>query len=84
MLPIAQHSDQDGAYTENEESSVDDSTSEAWRKALMCSFSQFEKYVEYISGESQFGFGTHQGIKGLEFPRVMVIMDDEEAKGVFI
>lgn len=24
---------------------------------------------------------THQGVKGLEFPRVMVIMDDHEALG---
>ncbi|MBU1716601.1 MAG: ATP-dependent helicase, partial [Proteobacteria bacterium] len=26
-------------------------------------------------------FGTHQGIKGLQFPRVMVILDDDEARG---
>lgn len=32
-----------------------------------------------ISDES--AFGTHQGMKGLEFDRVMVIIDDEEAKG---
>jgi DNA helicase-2/ATP-dependent DNA helicase PcrA len=24
-------------------------------------------------------FGTHQGVKGREFPRVLVIMDDEDA-----
>ncbi|MGG4198501.1 hypothetical protein [Peribacillus frigoritolerans] len=24
---------------------------------------------------------THQGVKGLEFPRVMVIIDDDEARG---
>ena len=26
-------------------------------------------------------FATHQGVKGLEFPRVMVIMDDAQARG---
>jgi DNA helicase-2/ATP-dependent DNA helicase PcrA len=26
-------------------------------------------------------FDTHQGIKGREFPRVMVVIDDEEARG---
>lgn len=26
-------------------------------------------------------FGTHQGVKGLEFDRVMVVMDDSEARG---
>ena len=52
---------------------------DAWEKALASSFGQFEKYVQYISDESR--FGTHQGIKGLEFPRVMVILDDEDARG---
>src|SRR5690606_38169749 len=34
---------------------------------------------EYMSDRAK--FGTHQGVKGLEFPRVMVILDDEEARG---
>ena len=52
---------------------------DAWREALSVPFSQFEAYVEYISDKSP--FGTHQGIKGLQFPRVMVILDDNEARG---
>jgi len=52
---------------------------DAWRAALSAPFSQFEAYVEYISDRSP--FGTHQGIKGLEFPRVMVILNDSEARG---
>lgn len=52
---------------------------DAWREALSVPFSQFEKYAEYISDKSR--FGTHQGIKGLQFPRVMVILDDNEARG---
>ncbi len=52
---------------------------DAWRKALSVPFSQFQAYMEYISDRSP--FGTHQGIKGLQFPRVMVILDDNEARG---
>jgi DNA helicase II / ATP-dependent DNA helicase PcrA len=52
---------------------------DAWGKALSVPFSQFESYVKYISEQSS--FGTHQGIKGLQFPRVMVILDDNEARG---
>jgi len=36
-------------------------------------------YAKYILGEAP--FDTHQGVKGLEFPRVMVVIDDEEARG---
>ncbi len=52
---------------------------DAWREALSAPFSQFEAYAEYISNRSP--FGTHQGIKGLQFPRVTVILDDIEARG---
>ena len=52
---------------------------DAWREALAVPFSQFEAYAEYIADRSP--FGTHQGIKGLQFPRVMVILDDNEARG---
>jgi len=51
----------------------------AWRNFLETSFSQIESYSQYIQGEAQ--YDTHQGIKGLEFPRVCVIMDDSEARG---
>ena len=51
----------------------------AMRQALSANFDEIIKYDEYIKGNSE--FATHQGVKGLEFPRVMVIIDDEEAKG---
>lgn len=50
-----------------------------WEEALQSSFDQVAAYKLYISGEGQ--FGTHQGVKGLQFERVMVIIDDEEARG---
>lgn len=51
----------------------------AWRKFLESKFEQIEKYSQYVQGEAQ--YDTHQGIKGLEFPRVCVIMDDSDAGG---
>jgi len=46
---------------------------------LAAPFSQVEPFALYLSGMAH--FDTHQGVKGLEFERVMVIMDDSEAKG---
>jgi DNA helicase II / ATP-dependent DNA helicase PcrA len=51
----------------------------AWRNFLETSFEQIEWYSQYIRGEAQ--YDTHQGIKGLEFLRVCVVMDDSEARG---
>ena len=51
----------------------------ALRKALSVPFSELEKYSAYVTNNTP--FATHQGVKGLEFPRVMVIIDDIEAKG---
>ncbi|MCM4166578.1 ATP-dependent DNA helicase Rep [Arenibacter antarcticus] len=62
---------------DNSQSSVE--IIEAWEAALQTPFSQVFNYNEYLSEKSR--FATHQGVKGLEFPRVMVIIDDEEAKG---
>lgn len=52
---------------------------QAWSDALDVRFDEFVRYFEYLSGESP--FDTHQGVKGLEFDRVMVILDDEDAGG---
>ena len=81
LLPIANrlNENQEGAMEEHAKEQENDPVIEAWDTALQCKFSQFEEYVRYISDESR--FGTHQGIKGLQFPRVMVIIDDDEARG---
>ncbi len=42
-------------------------------------FEQIDLYRQYVSGLAS--FDTHQGVKGLEFDRVMVIMNDTEARG---
>ncbi len=51
----------------------------AWRAALESPFEQIRHYDDYINGRS--AFDTHQGVKGLEFPRVCVVMGDDEARG---
>lgn len=51
----------------------------ALREALSVPFDKLERYSAYVTGNTQ--FATHQGVKGEEFPRVMVIMDDTEAEG---
>jgi DNA helicase-2/ATP-dependent DNA helicase PcrA len=52
---------------------------EAIEKFLLAPFTQVERFMSYVSGKAH--FDTHQGVKGLEFDRVMVIMDDKEARG---
>jgi DNA helicase-2/ATP-dependent DNA helicase PcrA len=42
-------------------------------------FKQVGLYEMYVSSRAP--FDTHQGVKGREFDRVMVIMDDAEARG---
>lgn len=50
-----------------------------WNKALKASLKELMQYNLYIKGK--LGFDTHQGVKGLEFNRVMAILDDEESNG---
>ncbi|OOF60120.1 UvrD-helicase domain-containing protein [Rodentibacter myodis] len=50
-----------------------------WNQALKSTLSQLKKYSLYAKGE--LGFDTHQGVKGLEFPRVMAILDDSDSNG---
>lgn len=51
----------------------------AWRACLAVSFDELTHYAAYINDASP--FATHQGVKGLEFPRVMVVVSDPEARG---
>lgn len=48
-------------------------------ECLSVPFDEMERYATYVSDSSR--FATHQGVKGLEFPRVMVILDDTESRG---
>ncbi|MBL4909358.1 MAG: ATP-dependent helicase [Alteromonadaceae bacterium] len=62
-----------------EDAALESPESKAWNMALKAKLSHVKRYAKYIIDE--LGFDTHQGVKGLEFERVMVILDDEEANG---
>ena len=59
--------------SDNEELSKEVSAMEAF---LACPANQFWGYLTYVNEESP--FSTQQGIKGAEFDRVLVVLDDEE------
>lgn len=52
---------------------------DALATCLKAPFSEVVKYHQYISGIAS--FDTHQGVKGLQFELVMVIIDDEASQG---
>lgn len=52
---------------------------EAWRAFLSQPYRQIIPFAEYVADQGP--YGTHQGVKGLEFERVLVIMDDADANG---
>ncbi|MGC2423332.1 MAG: ATP-dependent helicase [Nitrospirota bacterium] len=77
LLPFAKHVEP-RKFEEAGEDEINDELI-AWRSFLETAFDQIESYSLYIQGEAQ--YDTHQGIKGLEFPRVCVVMDDSGARG---
>lgn len=64
---------------EDVEGSESDDRSKLIDDLLATPFSQISPLAIYLSRKAR--FDTHQGVKGLEFERVMVIMDDQEARG---
>ena len=51
-----------------------------WTAFLACPASQFWGYYKYVNEDSP--FSTQQGIKGAEFERVLVVLDDDEGTHV--
>ena len=51
----------------------------AWAEALRADPNDLAAYDRYV--DSRGYFDTHQGIKGLEFPRVLAVLSDAEARG---
>lgn len=49
----------------------------AWINVMDLPAIQVQIFADYISGRTI--FDTHQGVKGLEFPRVQVIIDENES-----
>lgn len=67
------------AEGEANEEEASPSSLEAWRAFLETPYRQIIQYAEYVADKGP--YGTHQGVKGLQFDRVLVIIDDSEAKG---
>lgn len=74
---VVQEDDEDKDEEAGEEEKV--SSLDAMRHFLKTPYRQISAYKKYVSGEG--AFDTHQGVKGREFERVLVVMDDEEAGG---
>ena len=62
--------DEDDEYLED---------TKALEAVLNLKLSQIDNYSKYMNKEAE--FSTHQGVKGLEYPRVMLIINDGEARG---
>lgn len=65
--------------SKEEEVDKDDKESLAWVRALQLPLRQFKAYDDYVHERTP--YATHQGVKGLEFPRVLVLIDEEASKG---
>ena len=50
-----------------------------WVEVMDLPIGMVRGYDDYVNNRSR--FDTHQGVKGLEFDRVIVIIDDSEARG---
>lgn len=69
----------EGIEEEGEPAELSPASLKALRAFLETPFNQITPYAEYVGNRGR--FGTHQGVKGLEFERVMVILDDSDARG---
>lgn len=85
LRPFAAREEREQKETEDDdilplaEDMQSDPALDAWGKFLLVPFKEIEPYDLYVSGQA--AFETHQGVKGLEFSRVVVVMDDAEARG---
>jgi len=66
------------AYTETAEPVVDPAADNAALRFMQCEASELWGYRKYI--EKMSPFSTQQGIKGAEFDKVLVVVDDQEGR----
>lgn len=67
------------ALKDKDDEKEDEIEVSAWRNNMSIPYSEIRQYIIYVTGQSN--FATHQGVKGLEYDRVMVIIDSRETKG---
>ena len=65
-------------YTETAEPVIDPATDNAALRFMQCEASELWGYRKYI--EKMSPFSTQQGIKGAEFDKVLVVVDDQEGR----
>ncbi len=76
---IAARTVEERALPEASEEGPSAEVTAAWEAFLSAPFSQLKGYLSYVTGMAS--FDTHQGVKGLEFDRVTVIIDPTETRG---
>jgi len=79
LQPLVESAEMVPVEKEEDDPGVRDEFTAAWSMASKVPFSQVESYANYVAGLA--AFDTHQGVKGLQFERVMVIIDDDAARG---
>ena len=79
LLPVIKILNADDSLESDESDDPINDEMTALLSLMRAPFSEIDIYRRYVSGLAS--FDTHQGVKGLEFKRVMVIMDDSEARG---
>lgn len=76
----AKEGDNDGAAEDEDDGEEITKEVSAMDAFLACPASQFWGYYKYVNEDSP--FSTQQGIKGAEFERVLVVLDDDEGTHV--
>jgi len=81
-LPAQEAEKDDDVDIAEDEDDAEELTKEvsAMEAFLKCPAPQFWGYYKYVNDDSP--FSTHQGVKGAEFERVLVVLDDEEGTHV--
>ncbi|GAA1749117.1 UvrD-helicase domain-containing protein [Streptomonospora arabica] len=79
-LAIADHFPEDGGEENGQTGERDSEKLEAVITAYLgCPARQVVSYRDYIEGRTS--YQTQQGVKGAEFPRVLVLLEDDRSKG---
>ena len=79
LMPVIEVFNTDRTSKANESDDPISNEISALLELMEAPFTEIDLYRKYVTGLAP--FDTHQGVKGLEFDRVMVIMDDSEARG---
>ena len=79
LLSIPNVIDRASNLVYNDVKESDDEELVAWVNVMDLPIEMVKIYNNYVNQNTR--FDTHQGVKGLEFDRVMVIIDDSESKG---